>query len=106
MTIPFEVVGLTGYYHGVTVGAASDTLVKVSAIDVATSTEVSIMGPPNAGEETLKRAVVRKLEYVLERQCKDASAPGLSALSTKPRHWPSFTTGASRVVTASSGRSG
>ena len=72
----FEVVGLTGSYHGLTGGGASVTLVKVSVIDVATSAEVSIMGPPNAGEETLKRAVVRKLEYVLERQCKDASAPG------------------------------
>ena len=49
--------------------------VKVSAVDVATSTEVSIMGPVNAGEETLTRVVMRKLEYVLERQRKDAPAP-------------------------------
>ncbi len=49
--------------------------VKVSAVDVATSTEVSIMGPANAGEETLTRVVMRKLEYVLKRQRKDAPAP-------------------------------
>ncbi len=50
--------------------------VKVSAVDTATLTEVSIVGDPACGEETRKRAVVRKLVYVLERQRKDASAPG------------------------------
>ncbi len=50
--------------------------VKVSAVDTATLTEVSIVGDPACREETLKRAVVRKLEYVLERRGKDASAPG------------------------------
>ncbi len=48
--------------------------VKVSAVDTATLTEVSIMGPPDAGEEALKRVVMRKLEYVLERRGK--AAPG------------------------------
>jgi hypothetical protein len=45
------------------VGAA----VKVSAIDVATGTEVSIVGDPSVGETTLKRIAQRKLEYVLAR---------------------------------------
>ncbi len=42
--------------------------VKVSAMDPATLTEVSIVGPANAGEETLKRNVLRKLEYVLAKK--------------------------------------
>jgi len=39
--------------------------VKVTAIDVATNTEVSTMGPPSAGEHNLKLAALRKLDYVL-----------------------------------------
>jgi hypothetical protein len=50
--------------------------VKVSAVDTATLIEVSIMGPPDAGEEALKRTVIRKLEYVLERRGKPVPAPG------------------------------
>lgn len=42
--------------------------VKVSAVDPATGTEVSIVGPPSAGEETLKRNAVNKLNYVLARR--------------------------------------
>ena len=42
--------------------------VKVSAMDPATLTEVSIVGPANAGEETLKRNVLRKLEFVLAKK--------------------------------------
>jgi hypothetical protein len=41
--------------------------VKVSAIDPATFTEVSIVGDPKAGEELLTRTAVRKLEHVLSR---------------------------------------
>ena len=44
--------------------------VKVSAVDTATLTEVSIVGDPAAGEEALKRAAVRKLQYVLDRRGK------------------------------------
>lgn len=40
---------------------------KVSAMDTATLTEVSIQGPSNAGEETLKRNAVKRLEYVLKK---------------------------------------
>ncbi len=42
--------------------------VKVSAMDPATLTEVTIVGPANAGEETLKRNVLRKLEFVLAKK--------------------------------------
>ncbi len=44
--------------------------VKVSAVDTATYTEVSIVGDPTRSEEALKRAAIRKLEYVLERDRK------------------------------------
>jgi hypothetical protein len=46
------------------VGAA----VKVSAVDVATGTEVSIVGDPAVGEDALRRIARRKLDYVLARQ--------------------------------------
>ena len=42
--------------------------VKVSAFDPESLTEVSIVGPANAGEETLKRNVLRKLEFVLAKK--------------------------------------
>ncbi len=43
-------------------------VMKVSAVDPATMVEVSIVGPVNAGEETLRRNAVRKLEYVLDKR--------------------------------------
>ena len=43
---------------------------------VVSRSDMTLPHRGGAGEETLKRAVVRKLEYVLERQRKDASAPG------------------------------
>ncbi len=49
--------------------------VKVSAVDTATYTEVSIVGDPTRSEEAHKRAAVRKLEYVLERDRKAGGAP-------------------------------
>ncbi len=49
--------------------------VKVSAVDTATYTEVSIVGDPTRSEEALKRAAIRKLEYVLERDRKACGAP-------------------------------
>lgn len=45
--------------------------VKVSAIDPATGTEVSMVGDAKAGIETLKRLAARKLEYVLTRRRPD-----------------------------------
>ena len=42
--------------------------VKVSAVDPRSLTEVAIVGDPAAGEAALKRAAVRKLEYVMNRK--------------------------------------
>jgi hypothetical protein len=42
--------------------------VKVTAMDPATLTEVSIVGAPGVGETELTRLVVRKLEYVLAKR--------------------------------------
>ncbi|MHA1601240.1 MAG: DUF6898 family protein [Alphaproteobacteria bacterium] len=42
--------------------------VKVSAVDTRSLIEVSIVGDPNAGEEMLARAAVRKLDYVMARK--------------------------------------
>jgi len=49
--------------------------VKVSAIDPHTLTEVSIVGPPDAGENALARTAIRKLEYVMARKKAAAAAP-------------------------------
>ena len=42
--------------------------VKVSAVDTLTSAEVSIVGPPSAGQVQLERLAAQKLEYVLQRR--------------------------------------
>lgn len=42
--------------------------VKVTAVDPGSLVEVSIVRPPGAGEEILKRTVIRKLEYVLDKR--------------------------------------
>lgn len=41
--------------------------VKVSAIDEASNTEVSIVGNPALSEASLKRTALRKLEYVMSK---------------------------------------
>ncbi|MCM2344398.1 MAG: hypothetical protein NDJ24_07540 [Alphaproteobacteria bacterium] len=43
-------------------------LVKVSAMDVKTMTEISIQGPASAGEALLKHNALRRLEYVLKKK--------------------------------------
>jgi hypothetical protein len=43
-------------------------VVKATAIDSATGTEASIVGPANAGREVLAHAAARKLKYVLEKK--------------------------------------
>ncbi|GJL84958.1 MAG: hypothetical protein DHS20C02_07330 [Micavibrio sp.] len=43
-------------------------LVKVSAMDTQSLTEVSIQGPASAGEEMLKRNAVKRLEYVMKKK--------------------------------------
>ena len=42
--------------------------VKVTAVDVATGIEASIVGAPSAGETALRRLAKQKLDYVLARQ--------------------------------------
>jgi hypothetical protein len=49
--------------------------IKVTAVDTVTYTEVSIVGDPTRSEQALKRAAIRKLEYVLERDHKAGGAP-------------------------------
>lgn len=41
--------------------------VKVSALDAASGTEISIVGPAGASMADLKRAALRRLEYVLAK---------------------------------------
>ncbi len=43
-------------------------VVRVSAMDTQTLTEISIQGPASAGEEILKRNAVKRLEYVLKKK--------------------------------------
>lgn len=43
-------------------------VVKVSAMDVKTMTEISIQGPATAGEVTLKLNALRRLEYVMKKK--------------------------------------
>jgi hypothetical protein len=50
-------------------------LIRVSAIDPESLTEVVLQGPAAAGEAALRRAVLQKLAYVLGRRTK---APGLA----------------------------
>lgn len=42
--------------------------VKVSAMDTQSLTEISIQGPVNTPQETLKRNALRRLEYVLRKK--------------------------------------
>lgn len=44
------------------------SVVKVSAMDTQSLTEISIQGPASAGEEILKRNAVKRLEYVLKKK--------------------------------------
>lgn len=44
------------------------TSAKVTAIDAATGTEVSITGPTNASRADLEAAAVNKLEFVLRKK--------------------------------------
>jgi hypothetical protein len=47
---------------------AQGRFVKVTAMDPDTLTEVVLVGDPLRGEEALKTAAKRKLEYVLNRE--------------------------------------
>lgn len=47
---------------------AHGSSVKVTAIDAASGTEVSIVGPAGAQRSALEQAAVNKLEYVLKKK--------------------------------------
>jgi hypothetical protein len=51
-------------------------VVKVTAIDAVTGIEVSIVGDPRYGVETLKRTAARKLSYVMQKRLKGGGGPG------------------------------
>jgi len=46
------------------IGAA----LKVTAVDVASGTEASMVADPRAGQETLRRLARQKLDYVMSRK--------------------------------------
>jgi hypothetical protein len=46
------------------IGAA----LKVTAVDVASGTEASMVGDPNASQDTLRRLAKQKLDYVMSRK--------------------------------------
>ena len=46
--------------------------VKVTAVDVSSGREVSIVGDPRRGERALREAAVRKLEYVMNKSDTEA----------------------------------
>lgn len=43
------------------------SLMKVTAMDTASLTEISIQGPASAGQEILRRNALRRLEYVMKK---------------------------------------
>ena len=47
--------------------------VKVSAVDTRTGLEVSIVGDPRRGEDALRAAAIRKLDYVMQKREKTGS---------------------------------
>ncbi len=44
------------------------SVVKVTAMDTQSLTEISIQGPASAGQEILKRNALKRLEYVLQKK--------------------------------------
>ncbi|MEM7171009.1 MAG: hypothetical protein AAF530_12625 [Pseudomonadota bacterium] len=59
---------------------------KVSAVDPVSLTEVSVLGPPSAGEFEMRRIALQKLRYVLERKPKNnTSAMSHSAKARSDR---------------------
>jgi hypothetical protein len=43
-------------------------VVKATAIDAATGTEASVVGPATAGRQVLAQAAARKLRYILGKK--------------------------------------
>lgn len=44
------------------------SIVRVSAMDTKTLTEIVIQGPASAGEALLKRNALKRLEYVMKKK--------------------------------------
>jgi hypothetical protein len=42
--------------------------VRVTAMDTATLTEITIQGPSSASEDILKRNAMKRLEYVMKKK--------------------------------------
>ena len=55
---------------------------KVSAMDPDTLTEVSVVGPISGSKEMLKRTVLAKLDYVLQKNAGESPARGPVMLNT------------------------
>lgn len=55
-----------------TIKAGGGAVVKITAVDVLTMTEVVVQGPANAGETALKQVALNKLLYVLRKNGKIA----------------------------------
>jgi hypothetical protein len=56
-------------------------LIRVSAMEPKSLTEVVIYGPASAGETALRRVVLRKLDYVLGRHGARGQQHGKSVVS-------------------------
>ncbi len=50
--------------------------VKVTAVDVASGLEVSVVGPSIAAQRELERVAVQKLRYMLEKKKNEGAARG------------------------------
>lgn len=60
-------------------------VVKVSAVDPETLTEVTIQGPALWGEEALRRTALSKLRYVLARRARQSAADRLGDAAGRGR---------------------
>jgi Domain of unknown function (DUF6898) len=49
--------------------------VRACAIDVATGTEICIVGPASAGEAELRRNALARLDYVLRQKSEPRTGP-------------------------------
>ena len=62
--------------------------VKVSAIDAATGTEVSIVGDPAVGQKSLQLEAAKKLKRILaQKKPKTATKPSTTRRPNPPSGW-------------------
>ena len=55
--------------------------IKVIAVDAATGTEVTVMGPTSASQSDLEALAVRKLEARLQKEAAERAAKGRGRLA-------------------------